>query len=117
MTRRIIIAAVIVAMVIVGIFLFGADIPVAVQTYSSSRMGISFNYPSDYIVREKNLGNEERRQYEIVLSQNASTRVQRDGETPPAIRIGVYQNDRDHYSAEEWVRSTNFSDFKLSTGT
>lgn len=88
-------------------------------TYESEEFGLSFKYPSQYLLIERETGNAERRAYSITLIEN--TPGNRDllsgrvvGEGPPAITIQLFQNDLDSYTAEEWIRGVNESNFKLS---
>jgi hypothetical protein len=85
------------------------------STYLSSIYGISFSYPETYALQEREVGNGERYHYVITLiDKDALANVPVDGEGPPAISIDIYQNNLDKQKAEEWIRGSGFSNFKLS---
>ncbi|MBI4079753.1 hypothetical protein HY414_00805 [Candidatus Kaiserbacteria bacterium] len=83
--------------------------------YAAPLYGISFEYPRTYLLREKEVGDAERRHYSIVLADAEALRnLPQNGEGPPAITIDVFQNNLDQLSIEEWVRGMSFSNYKLS---
>lgn len=91
------------------------------KTYVSDTLGIKFDYPSNYILDEKNTGSPERGRYTITLIENTpgnqdliSGKVQ--GEGPIAITIDIFQNDLDKYTAEKWIRGVSDSNYKLGNG-
>ncbi|HWO07745.1 MAG TPA: hypothetical protein VNM40_04170, partial [Candidatus Paceibacterota bacterium] len=43
--------------------------------------------------------------------------IPQNGEGPPAITIDIYQNNLDNQTAEEWIRNSSVSNFKLGDGT
>lgn len=84
-------------------------------TYSNPTYGLSFEHGDSYELKERELGDEHRWHYSITLIDKAALAVMpENGEGPLAITIDVYQNDLDHQSAEEWIRNTNDSNYKLS---
>ncbi len=127
--RGIAAAVVLAALLIGGVYLFRSGRPAGTaapgtdwKTYSSLKLGLSFNYQAYYYLEEKALGSGERRHYALILTEDTDeNRRVRQGleegrEGPPAISIDAYQNDLDGYGAEIWIKNTNFSDFKLSDG-
>jgi|SRR3989338_3303089 len=88
--------------------------------FYSDALGFGFSYPSDYFITEHEVGTGERLQYSIVLMPD--TQENRDlvagtlppREAPPTITIGIFQNNLDGHTTEEWIQGTSFSNFKLS---
>ena len=128
MRTSILAIAVLVLIVIVGLVWFIADAnpPSSTEensTYTSAAYRISFLYPDRYFVVEQNIGTPQRGRYVIVLVEDtienrelfSGTATSSGGrEFPPTISIDIFQNNLDHYAAEDWVRGTNDSNFKLS---
>ena len=92
------------------------------KTYRSETYGISFTYPAKYFVQEMSTTGE-RIQATIVLMEDtpenrglAAGNLSDGRGGPPTITIGIYQNNLDKYTAESFIRGTNFSNFKLSDG-
>jgi len=90
------------------------------NVYTSEKFGFQFYYPKKYFLEEKEVGNAERYHYAIILTEDTEeNRLVREGkspgrEGPVSINIDTYQNNLDNLSAEEWIRNTNDSNFKLS---
>jgi len=92
------------------------------KTYSSEKLGITFNYSSRYFLKEHDESSGLRNRYALVLAEDTEENRRvfsgqepgRDG--PPTITISVFQNNLDHYTTERWVTGTNDSNFKLATG-
>jgi len=92
------------------------------RTYSNSMSGLSFSYPSRYYLVEREVGNAERRHYQILLVDD--TPQNRDliagkipgTEGPIAVTVDIYQNNLDKMTTEEWVTGTNDSNYKLGSG-
>lgn len=91
--------------------------------YTNFIYGISFEYPTDYFLDEKEVGNEERRHWNIAIIEDTETnRDFRSGklvdtEGPTSITVDVYQNDIDKQSVVGWINNSSDSNFKLSSGT
>ncbi|MDP3958193.1 MAG: hypothetical protein Q8Q36_01870 [bacterium] len=90
------------------------------NSYRNEAYGIEFTYPDGYVLDEKEVGNGERRHYNISLFED--TPFVRDllagkvlgTEAPPSISVDFYQNDLDNQALWAWIRGTNFSNWKLS---
>ncbi len=90
------------------------------KTYTSEKLGVSFEYPAGYLINEVDASTGQRNRYSIVLIED--TPSNRDfiagkmlnTDAPPTITISIYQNNLDHYTLEGFVKSTSFSNFKLS---
>lgn len=89
------------------------------KVYSNPKYGISFEYPDNYFLKEGEAGNGERYHYNITLVEDTpgnremlSGKVA--GEGPTAITVDIFQNNLDNLSVEQWIRTTSFSNFKLS---
>lgn len=101
-----------------GSFYGGANI----KNYSSEKLGISFGYPGYYFIQEHDESTGERARFSLVLAED--TEENRDvfegrspsREGPPTITVGIFQNNLDNYTAQEWINGTSFSNFKLSDG-
>jgi hypothetical protein len=91
-------------------------ISTSVSEYTNTQYGILFEYPTTYAVREKEVGNSERRHYSIALISKTwlANQPPEAGEGPTAITFEIYQNNLDKISLEDWVRGANDSNFKLS---
>lgn len=91
------------------------------KRYQSSELKFFFSYPQKYFLEEKDIGNGERFRTSIILTEDTEeNRTVREGragarEGPVAITIDVFQNNLDKLGAEEWIRGTNNSNFKLSS--
>lgn len=85
------------------------------ETFDNATYGISFKYPSTYALQEREVGDGHRYHYMITLiDKEALANIPQNGEGPPAITVDIFQNNLDQLSIEEWIRGTNFSNFKLS---
>ena len=83
--------------------------------YTNPTYGISFSYPDTYELVEQDIGSGERRRYVIALAdKEALSRAPQNGEGPPSITFDIFQNNIDNTSIENWIRGTNFSNFKLN---
>lgn len=91
--------------------------------YENGKYGISFSYPENYFLEEKEIGDGHRYHYLISLTDDTEeNRLVREGlspgrEGPVAITFDFYQNNLDNLSLENWLVGTNNSNFKLSDGT
>ncbi len=95
------------------------------KSYSSDTYGISFKYPSNYILKEGlTSGSAERYHYAISLFEDTEFnrkfvegKVETATEGPTAITFDIYQNNLDTMTLLGWMNSSSFSNFKLSDGT
>lgn len=81
--------------------------------YSNSFFGISFSYPSDYIITEHQVNNN----HQITLINKKDLPLPVNGEAPPSVTINIYENDKDKYTAEDWALKSKESNLKLGEGT
>lgn len=121
MRKLLILIAVLV--VVGGVFFFSKDLPApapvdnetSTTQYKNEQYGLSFEYPNTYVLQEKEVGNGERAHYSIVLlDKEWLANIPEGGEGPPAISIDIFQNNIEQMKVEDWIRGTNFSNFKLS---
>lgn len=127
MNKVLLIITIILALIAIGLgaFLYSrkAEVPLPiiekapeVQTYANTDYGLSFAYPLNYYLKERNAGTAERPQLSLVLVEDTqenrdvieghSTEA-RDG--PTAITVDAYPNP-DRLTADDWVRAdTNWT--------
>ncbi len=85
------------------------------ETYASSTLGISFTYPSNYLLQERDLpGSAQRRHHVITLMPRSDVPPPQGGEGPPTITVDVIQNNLDKLTTDAWIRNSSASNFKLS---
>ncbi len=97
----------------------GGKAPVVLPTeeqYSSSTFDVRFVYPDYYVLAEKKTGSAERNQYEVTLTADLESARESVSPTegPVSIVVSVYQNDLDNLTAEQFIETTSFSNFKQS---
>jgi hypothetical protein len=89
----------------------------AFQKYSNSEYGLSFTYPSNYLLEESDsLGSGMRKHHIINLINKKDLPAPEGGEGAPSIIIGIYQNNLDKQTTEQWIRNSSDSNFKLGEG-
>jgi hypothetical protein len=119
MNKKIII--IIIAAIIIGAaayVVFGLEkTPADSKRYENKEYGISFYYPKGYTLIEGEIGNAERGHYVVAIVSDADAVPRENSEGPVATSIDIYQNNIDKQSTAEWLKNTNFSNFKLSDGT
>lgn len=100
----------------------GPDAP-ALKSFSNDEYGISFQYPADYVVEERDLDTANRRHHAITIMKesdwNELKRAIEDGvprEAPPSVSVDIFQNDLDKQSITSWVEGSSNSNYKLATG-
>lgn len=94
----------------------------AAHTYASNTHGISFQYPSDYYLKETDEANVERSRHRITLIPNTpENRALIEGtyqgaprELPPTISIDVFTNYPSTQTTESWIRGSRDSNYKQS---
>lgn len=90
---------------------------VDLEQYTSETYGLSFAYPSSYVLSEMDAeGSGMRLHHIITLMRKADLPLPVNGEGPPSITIEVYQNNLDEQTTEEWIKNTSASNFKLGEG-
>lgn len=85
------------------------------ERYTNQTLGLSFSYPSEYVLQEAERGNGERRHYSIVLIRKSDSTVPENGEGPTSITIDAYQNNLDKMTLTKWL-NTGVSNYKLAKG-
>lgn len=104
------------------LYLYPTNKEESIISHTSSRYGLSFQYPQNYFVALEQTFDGEREQHAIVLAEDtAAVRELFSGqgpatEGPPTITITIFQNNLDRYTLQSFVEGTNFSNFKLSDG-
>ncbi|MCE9644103.1 hypothetical protein K8Q93_02605 [Candidatus Parcubacteria bacterium] len=97
--------------------------PVGIETYDAPEFGLSFDYPSHYMVWEEEVGTAQRGHYHIQLvedtqeNRNLKLGLSPGREGPTAISFEVFQNNRDKTGLLDWVKGNANSNFKLGDGT
>src|SRR3989344_534802 len=114
--KNIVLGLALLAVIVGGVYWYMQDgEEMSGMLYSSAVYGISFQYPESYELQEREVGNGERYHYSIVLiDKEALANIPQNGEGPPTINVNIFQNNLDQRTVEQWVRSTNDSNFKLS---
>ena len=112
--------------VIAGLFLFfysdalfqqnGPLAPVAGPTgtnlYANGAYGISFPYPSEYVVQEGERSDRPHDRYAIVLIHEDDVEVPIAGEGPTSITIDIYENTTNE-TLSNWVTTASESNYML----
>lgn len=84
------------------------------KTYANADYGLSFKYPLRYRLVEFDApGSEQRAHHVIALTYEDNLPIPENAEGPPMITIDLFQNDLDSQTAEDWIRNTSASNFKL----
>jgi len=82
----------------------------ALVTYSNATLGITFQYPQDYVMKEVDLSDLFKKHSEISLTPAAdvvpSGTSTPAGEAPPGITIDAYQNDA-RVSLNAWLEASS----------
>lgn len=85
------------------------------QTYTSANLGVSFVYPDTYTVQESDVSAEGLPFHTIVLmDKQDAAHIPQNGEGPTAITFQFFVNDHKAKTLEEWIRTTQASNFQLS---
>lgn len=89
----------------------------ALEQYLSVKYGLSFSYPTSYVLSEMDApGSGMREHHAITLTRKEDLPLPVDGEGPPMITVDIYQNNLDKQTTEQWIRNTSASNFKLGEG-
>jgi predicted PurR-regulated permease PerM len=85
-------------------------------TYSNDTYGVSFSYPDNYVVTERDMpGSAQRAHHSIVLmDKTAAENIPEGGEGPPTINVDIIQNNLDKQTPEQWIKNASISNYKLS---
>lgn len=94
----------------------GMNLDITTLTYSSDSYGITFNYPSNYTLAQKDVktdaSNKVLAHHAITLTL-ASAQVPTNGEGPTAITIDIYPNTK-NVLVQDWIKNTDASNYKLA---
>lgn len=83
------------------------------QTYYHPQYGVAFNFPDTYELKQNEAAGA-RKIYSIVLSNKEDlANVPEAGEGPMSITLSIFPNEG-REGLEDWIRTTNDSNFKLS---
>jgi len=97
--------------------------PEGMKSYDAPEFGISFDYPSHYMVWEDDMSTAQRGHHHIQLvedtqeNRNLRLGLSPGREGPTAISFEVFQNDVDKTKILDWVKGNSNSNFKLGDGT
>lgn len=92
--------------------------PYVGKNFVSYAYGLSFSYPKDYFLEEKETGTPQRSRHSIVITKDTKeNQLIREGvsgnkEGSTAITIDIYKN-HEGQSAETWVKGNSNSNYKL----
>lgn len=86
------------------------------KTYQNPVMGISFTYPAEYVVTEKD-GGDDRGIYSSATLTRADAQIPEGGEGPTSITFVSYQNNLAGLTPEAWARKATESNFNLNGAT
>lgn len=91
------------------------------NSYKNDMYGVSFTYPKELYLEEKEVGNAERGHYVVSLTENTDTNKKlREGgivgEGPTAITLDIFQNNIEKTLPVDWMNGVSYSNFKLSNG-
>lgn len=84
------------------------------KVYENDTLGIRFEYPDEYELQSRELGNGKNGHLSLVLLDKDFVPVE-GGEGPPTINLDLYQSPAEP-DALTWVNSNQFSNFALSDG-
>lgn len=120
--KKLLLIAAVILLSIGGLWLIINNEDSSTKEYISEKLGVSFQYPAGYLVKDVDESTGERTRYSIVILED--TPGNRDffagqyseADPPPTITISIYQNNLDHYTLQNFVKGTSFSNFKLSDG-
>ena len=94
----------------------GEQVAPQTKQYDNSQYGIHFEYPEQYVITEKDIGNSAEREHHsitLIRAEDAAN-VPENGEGPTAITIEIFGNGIDKQSAEQWIKNTSASNHKLA---
>lgn len=90
------------------------------KTFISRAYGISFSYPDDYFLEEKETGTPQRSRHSIVITKNTKGSRTTSKDKPEnrgeqtSIAIDIYKNF-ENQNAETWVKGNSNSNYKLGS--
>ena len=88
----------------------------APTTFNSTELGLMFEYPNNYTLQTHEQGTGERMWTVLTLIDSEILRSAIENgasEGPPAIAIQIFDN-QEGYTAEEWIKGSSYSNYKLS---
>ena len=84
-------------------------------TFKNEQYKLAFQYPETYALKEEVINTSHRYHIQQILT-DAKWVQPENGEGPTAIIAGVYQNNLDKLTAEQWIKNNSASNYKLSDG-
>jgi hypothetical protein len=89
--------------------------PSDTRPYTSEEHGISFSYPEEYVMTQRDLApNSAGERHVVTLVAQADSNLPEGGEGPKAITLMFIQNDTAALTTDKWVRGSADSNFNLS---
>lgn len=89
--------------------------PSDTRPYRSEEHGISFSYPEEYEISERDLAPTSAGERHVVtLVTQADANLPEGGEGPKSIELMFIQNDKASLTTDKWVRNSSDSNFNLS---
>lgn len=107
-------------LVVAAMFFFGGNSSntgdaVPMKNYFNEEFGITFDYPENYVIAERDLeGSAQRKRHMITLIDEKDSPAPEGGEGPKAITLLLVQNNLDKQTTKQWVEGSEESNFKLS---
>jgi hypothetical protein len=86
-----------------------------VVEYSSKEFGVSFLYPSEYVLTERDIDRTHRVHHAIALINKADIDP-KASEGPRAITLDIFQNNLDKQTALGFITGSSDSNYKLGPG-
>lgn len=109
--KTILIAAAIIIVLGASVYAFSTGlISFGSRTYSNSTLGVSFKYPTAYVLEERAIDSAHTA---VTLIQKENLPVPQNGEGPTAITVDVFRY-LGSMGAENWVRTSANSNFQLA---
>ncbi len=87
------------------------------EQYENATQGVAFDYPTGYVLDEKERGDARRAHYAIVLIRSEDSEPRVNSEGPTSVNIDLYQNNQGKQTLVGWLTGSNNSNVKLSDGT
>lgn len=95
--------------------------PSELKSYTSEELKIAFQYKAEYLLEERTVNEAQRLHKAVVLVEdNETNRKLLSGEIvgdgPTAITVDVFQNNLDKQTAENFIKNSSNSNYKMGDG-